>query len=105
MNKQINSEQHIKLNIELSRLLTQILTEIEYIIDDKRADRLVPLLKQAKKLVHEINYPTSMTRYCSICDRLNPDDANVCAYCGTSLIITRVRQQDDNTRKSDRTEP
>jgi len=51
-------------------------------------------LNEAKKLIYELNHPTSINRICSICEKLNLENADYCCYCGSSLIITRIRQQD-----------
>lgn len=58
---------------------------------------------EAEKLIFELNHPTSLNKKCSLCNKLNPENAEYCAYCGSSLVITRMRQSDDSTRKSDRT--
>jgi len=49
---------------------------------------------EAEKLIFELNHPTSIDKRCSICGKLNPENADYCCYCGSSLIITRMRQQD-----------
>jgi len=61
------------------------------------------LVGKAKNLIHELNHPTNINKGCSVCNKLNPENAEYCCYCGSSLVITRMRQDDDNTRKGDRT--
>lgn len=51
-------------------------------------------LDEADKLIIELNHPTVIDKRCSICRKLNQEDAEFCCYCGSSLIITRVRQGD-----------
>lgn len=52
------------------------------------------LLKDARKILNEIYNPTNVNKKCSICNKLNPENADYCCYCGSSLVITRMRQSD-----------
>ena len=50
---------------------------------------------EAEKLITELNHPTSIDKQCSVCDKMNVENAEFCAYCGTPFInITLMRQQD-----------
>ena len=95
---------------EINNRLLDVLTEMAYKIieyaekhDLEIPYEMQPLIREARQLIHEQHHPKINNKSCSFCDKLNPEGAQFCAFCGTSLIITRVRQQDDNTRKSDRT--
>ena len=61
------------------------------------------LLEETENLIHALNHHENINKSCSICGKLNLENAEFCCYCGSSLIITRVRQLDDTTRKRDRT--
>lgn len=56
--------------------------------------KIVPLLEQAKKYIKDLKSPTSINKKCYACGKLNIENADFCCYCGSSLIITRIRQQD-----------
>ncbi|MCD6573074.1 MAG: zinc ribbon domain-containing protein [Thermoplasmata archaeon] len=59
------------------------------------------LLREEETIAEE---SMGFTKQCSVCGKLNPEDAKFCAYCGTTLdIISRFRQSDNNTRNNDRT--
>ena len=69
-----------------------------------------PLLEQAYKYMHELKYPTGVNNECSVCNKLNPDNADYCCYCGSSLIISHIspdllqpKNKDSNHPKSYRT--
>lgn len=71
-----------------------------------------PLLGQAYRYMHELKNPTNLNNECSICKKLNPENADYCCYCGSSLNITKIspdllqsKNNDSNHPKSDRTEP
>ena len=51
---------------------------------------------EADKLITELNHPTSIDKRCSICEKLNPENADFCCYCGSSLGITRMRQNNES---------
>lgn len=51
--------------------------------------------------LNPLNIP--IPKICGICSGINPYYAKYCGDCGSSFIITRIRQQDDSTRKGDRT--
>ena len=52
------------------------------------------LLDESQSLIHELNHPSLLSKKCSVCGKLNIENADFCCYCGSSLIITRIRQQD-----------
>ncbi len=49
---------------------------------------------EAEKLMYELNHPTSISKKCSVCNKLNPENAEFCCYCGSSMVITRIRHSD-----------
>ena len=52
------------------------------------------LLGKSTSIIKELNHPTNISKSCSVCNRLNPENADYCCYCGSSLGITLMRQQD-----------
>lgn len=66
--------------------------------------KIESLLKQSLLYIDELKNPTNITERCTICNKLNPENAEFCAYCGTPFMdITRVRQRDKSP--DDATEP
>lgn len=61
------------------------------------------LLGKSTHLIKELNHPTSINKRCSVCNKLNPDNADYCCYCGSSVVITRIRQRDKSPENA--TEP
>ncbi len=57
--------------------------------------------KENKEIAFGLIFPWDKT-ICAVCGSIVPK-GNYCDKCGSSLIITRFRQEDDNTRKGDRT--
>ena len=49
--------------------------------------------KKNDKPGHFFIFPL-VPKNCLICGRANPLSAKCCAYCGSSFVITRLRQQD-----------
>jgi len=94
------------LNIKLSNVLIEITSKlIKY---SKKTNielpyEIQPLLQQAYRYMHELKHPTITNKSCSVCNNLNPENADFCCYCGTSLVITRIRQ--DNKSPANETEP
>jgi len=69
-------------------------------------------LDETEKLITELNHPTSIDNKCSVCGKLNLENAEYCCYCGSSMIITQIspdvlqpKNKDSNHPKSDRTDP
>ena len=58
--------------------------------------------KNNSKPGHYFIFPL-VPKNCAICGGSNPPCAKYCGDCGSSFIITRIRQSDDVTRKGDRT--
>ena len=94
------------MNIKLSNILIEITSKlIKY---SKKYEfelpyDIKPLLEQAYRYMHELKHPTVLNKYCSICNKLNPENADYCCYCGSSLVITRIRQSDKSPENA--TEP
>jgi len=68
-------------------------------------------LDETEKLMTELEYPTIINKKCFVCNKLNPDNADFCCYCGSSLIINQVspdllhpKNKDSNHPNSDRTD-
>lgn len=65
------------------------------------------LLDDAYNIMDELCHPTIVIKPCSMCGKLNPEDATFCAYCGTTIdaIISTspMRHDDDKSPKSDGT--
>ena len=64
------------------------------------------LLGKAAELLEELSHPTVNNKSCNICNKLNPENAEYCCHCGSSMIISSLSPECDNesnTRKSDRT--
>lgn len=101
----------VKLNDLLLRTTLEILAEIistcrKLNISLPKYDELSYLLERLKNIVNQINAERiiTFTKQCSICGKLNPEDAKYCAYCGTTLgVITRIRHDDKSPK--DTTEP
>lgn len=95
-----------QLNIKLSNVLIEITSKLIRYSKTHEIElpyEIKPLLEQAHNYMYELKYPIAISKECSICKNLNPENADYCCYCGSSLVITRVRQKDDVTRNSDRT--
>jgi len=43
------------------------------------------LWKEANTLINQIQPLASVNKKCSICNKLNPENAEYCCYCGTKL--------------------
>ncbi len=52
--------------------------------------KLEPLIEDAQKCVQELKHPTIINKSCSVCKKLNPETADFCCYCGSSLIIKSI---------------
>lgn len=67
-------------------------------------EEIIPLIEEAKQYMNELDMPTSVNKPCSMCGKLNPENATFCTHCGTTLdVISRVRHHSDNTHKGDTT--
>jgi len=105
-----NTYKEINRMYEINKQLLEVLHKIGFDLVDfaKKYNYSIPsnipeLLDKSQNLINELNHPTSIDKYCSICDKYNPSNADFCCYCGSSLVITRVRQKDGVTRNGDRT--
>ena len=104
----------IQLNEKLLETLAK--TTLELIKYSKENNYELPyevhsLLKDARKILNEIDNPTIINKKCSVCSKLNPSNAEYCCFCGSSMIITHVspdvlhgKRGDSNHPKSDRTQ-
>ena len=85
----------------VNKELLEVLHKIGYNLIDfaKKNNYSIPtdildLFNRAKNLINELNHPIILNKQCSVCNKLNPENAEFCCYCGSSLIITRMRQSD-----------
>ena len=95
-----------KINDQLLKVLTKLAYELIDYADIHNIEipyKIQPLLDRAEKLIYEKHNLTPINQTCSVCGKLNLENADFCCYCGSSMNITRMRQQDDVTRNSDRT--
>ena len=102
-----------ELNEKLLEMLTK--TTIELINYANKHNFELPhnihyLLKKSRQFLDELNHPTLTNKICSICEKLNPENAEYCCYCGSSLNITQIspdllqsKNNDSSHPKSDRT--
>ena len=73
----------LKTALEIIKYADKHNIEIPYHIYD--------LTKDAQQILNQIDTPVSINKKCSICDKLNLENAEYCCYCGSSMIITRMR--------------
>jgi len=52
--------------------------------------KIAPLLEQALVYIDELKNPKKISQPCPICNKLNPENADFCCYCGSSLNITQI---------------
>lgn len=79
-----------KLNQRLLNTLTKILKEIIIYVRENNISipyNLQPLLEETQELINEIKHKTVIEKPCSMCGKLNPEDATFCAYCGTTIDV------------------
>ena len=95
-----------RLNQELVDVLSQTVYELMQYARKHNLElpyKIKPLLEQSLVYIDELKSPKIINKSCSVCNKLNPSNADFCCYCGSSLCITRLRYKDGVTRKGDRT--
>ncbi len=87
-----------KINLELLKTLEELMFEILKFAKENHIElpkKLSSLVKKTNDILYKLDDKKYIGKLCSICGKLNPEDAKFCAYCGTTLgIITRFRHND-----------
>ena len=98
-----NISKELNRMYEINKQLLDVLHKIGYGLVDfaKQYNYPIPshipkLLGKSQNLINELNNPTKIDKVCNVCNKLNPENAGFCCYCGSSLLITRMRQGNDS---------
>jgi hypothetical protein len=82
-----------KLNQCLFDVLTKTACELIQYAKENGIElpyKIHPLFEEINLIISELKRPSVINKSCSVCTKLNPENAEYCCYCGSSLIIARV---------------
>ena len=86
------------LNQNLLNVLTKLARELLPYIENTfiYSNKIKPLLVKALEYSDDFNGLIEPDKICNNCNKNNPNNADFCCFCGSSLVITHMRQKGDS---------